>query len=188
MHMRLYNTPESWNLQPLDCDYLIHKDQMTPANQMYSVLTRRIWPLDRLSSWGLLLSLGIVVIGVARAPMALETSASEDATRPAAYFEGLDDGLALANARLKEPLPKGAREEVEAMVEIAWRESRFDPKMQSPTSTSSGLFGFLDSTYRNYGGKTHDPMGQTRMALRYVADRYGSPRKALAQHRRHGWY
>ena len=74
------------------------------------------------------------------------------------------------------------------MVEIAWRESRFDPKMQNPNSSSHGLYGFLDSTYRNYGGKTNDPMEQTRMALRYTYDRYGGPVKALEFWRRNGWY
>ena len=87
----------------------------------------------------------------------------------------------------KEPLPKSAREEVEAMVEIAWRESRFDPKMQNPKSSSHQLFGFLKGTCKNYGG-CGDTMSHTRNALAYCYDRYGSPKRALDFHKRNQYY
>ena len=158
---------------------------MTQGNQTYSVLTKKMVPgfeyLGRAAIF-----IWAFVWSVACVAEFFEGQDSRDETaRNALTYE---DGLALANARLRKPLPKSAREEVEAMAEIAWRESRFNPKMQNPTSTSSGLYGFLDSTYRSYGGKTDDPLEQTRMAWYYVWDRYGTAERALAFHRRNGYY
>ena len=161
---------------------------MTPGSQMHAVLTRhRDDPLEsRLMFWVFCLIWASITMGVGQAWYGVEESLHlrlAEANAPT-----YEDGLALANKRLKKELPKSAREEVEAMVEIAWRESRFDPKAQNPNSTSHGLFGFLGSTCGRYGGCGGDPMSQTRMALRYVADRYGSPKKALAFHRKNGWF
>lgn len=78
--------------------------------------------------------------------------------------------------------------ELEAFVEIAWRESRWVPTGQDPRSTASGLFGFLDGTYANYGPKTDSPILQSILAVRYIQDRYGVPRRALEWWMAHGWY
>jgi hypothetical protein len=73
--------------------------------------------------------------------------------------------------------------EVTAMTRICWRESRYNPQLQNPTSTAFGLYQFLDSTWKYYGiTKTTDPLLQTIAACRYIEDRYGTPRKALAFH------
>lgn len=73
--------------------------------------------------------------------------------------------------------------EVTAMTRICWRESRYNPQLQNPRSTAFGLYQFLDSTWKYYGiQKTTDPLMQTIAAVRYIEDRYGTPRKALAFH------
>ena len=159
--------------------------KMTPRNQMYSVLTRRLFHWRATGYIFGFIAGFFVLYGFTVAEMLATGPHNRATARNALTYE---DGLALANKRLRKPLPKSAREEVEAMAEIAWRESRFNPKMQNPTSTSSGLYGFLDSTYRSYGGKTDDPLEQTRMAWYYVWDRYGTAERALAFHRRNGYY
>jgi hypothetical protein len=79
----------------------------------------------------------------------------------------------------------------DAMVEIAWRESRFDPTAQNPRSTAFGRWQFLDATWEHYGvQKTEDAQLQTIAAVRYVYEawRHGSPEAALAHHDEKGWY
>ena len=76
-------------------------------------------------------------------------------------------------------------EQIEAMVRICWRESRYNPVDQNRYSTAFGLYQFLDSTWPDYGvEKTSDPLLQTVAAVRYIEDRYGTPTEALAFHRR----
>lgn len=76
-------------------------------------------------------------------------------------------------------------EQIEAMVTICWRESRYSPTDQNRTSTAYGLYQFLDSTWQYYGvAKTSDPLLQTVAAVRYIKDRYGTPTEALAFHKR----
>ena len=75
-------------------------------------------------------------------------------------------------------------EQVEAMVRICWRESRYDPIDQNRESTAYGMYQFLDSTWLYTGlDKTSDPLLQTVAAVRYVKARYGNPTEALAFHR-----
>lgn len=78
-------------------------------------------------------------------------------------------------------------EHVEAMVEIAYRESRFDPSCQNPESTAYGMWQFLDSTWSRIP-KTDDPFLQTVAAVRYIEARYGDPVKALDFHYKRGYY
>lgn len=78
--------------------------------------------------------------------------------------------------------------QIDAMVEICWRESRYYALCQNPTSTAHGLFQFLASTYRNYGHKSDGPLHQTMMAANYIEDRYGSPTKALRFWDERGFY
>lgn len=86
---------------------------------------------------------------------------------------------------------KYSDKEVNAMVRIAFKESRYNTMMdlsKSPRKSSAGLFGFLDSTRDNYGGWGPCPWIQTRGAVRYVRDRYGSPTKGLRFHIQNGYY
>ncbi|MCH7946000.1 MAG: hypothetical protein IIC73_08330, partial [Armatimonadetes bacterium] len=53
-------------------------------------------------------------------------------------------------------------EQVEAMVRICWRESRYNPIDQNRESTAYGLYQFLNSTWPDYGvEKTSDPLLHT---------------------------
>ena len=42
----------------------------------------------------------------------------------------------------------GPVEETELAVRVAWRESRFDPAAKNPKSSATGLFQFINSTWR----------------------------------------
>lgn len=80
-------------------------------------------------------------------------------------------------------------EQVEAMLEIAWKESRFNQLDQNPTSTAYGAWQFLDATWQYYGiEKTDDGLLQTIAAVRYIEDRYGSSIEAWQFHELNGWY
>ena len=68
-----------------------------------------------------------------------------------------------------------------ALSRLLMGESGFNPNAQNPTSTAYGLFQFLNSTWAGVGArKTADPGGQTVAGLRYIAQVYGSPIRALA--------
>lgn len=75
-----------------------------------------------------------------------------------------------------------------ALEELVQKESSWNPTAQNPTSTAFGLFQFLDGTWKNYGTKTSDPAAQADAGLAYIRDRYGSPAKALAFHKKNNWY
>ncbi|MCH7904058.1 MAG: transglycosylase SLT domain-containing protein [Armatimonadetes bacterium] len=88
--------------------------------------------------------------------------------RQAIEIEGLDWG----------------EEQIDAMVLICWRESRYDANDQNQTSTAYGLYQFLDSTWQYTSvEKTPDPLLQTVAAVRYIEDRYDTPTEALKFHR-----
>lgn len=60
---------------------------------------------------------------------------------------------------------------------------------RNPRSTAYGLGQFLNSTWKGTGfSKTTDPVTQIRAMYRYCHRRYGSVAKALAFHRRRGFY
>lgn len=73
-----------------------------------------------------------------------------------------------------------------AMLEIAGRESDWNPNAQNPGSTAYGLFQFLNSTWSD--GKTSDPYSQARQAVDYIKGRYGTPQNALKFWDEHKWY
>lgn len=75
-----------------------------------------------------------------------------------------------------------------ALSKLIAKESSWNPNAQNPSSTAYGLFQFLNSTWGSYGAKTSDPAGQARAGLKYIQDRYGDPKKALAFHKKNNWY
>ena len=76
-----------------------------------------------------------------------------------------------------------------AFVRIVRKESSFDPNMENPTSTSSTLNGFLDSTWQSTGiDKTDCIVCQLEAMSIYIENRYGSPSRALRFHDKNGWY
>lgn len=66
------------------------------------------------------------------------------------------------------------------------------PGAKNPNSTASGLFQTLTSTFSSYALPGHtdiwSPVDNTIAAVRYIAERYGSPGGALAHERQYGWY
>ncbi|WP_199926390.1 transglycosylase SLT domain-containing protein [Brevibacillus brevis] len=84
----------------------------------------------------------------------------------------------------------GARPgDIPALLEISRRESSWDPSAANPKSSARGLWQFLSATRKNYGIKENaDPLTQTKAALRYIGDRYGTPQNALKFHDQKGWY
>lgn len=70
--------------------------------------------------------------------------------------------------------------EWDALFDLIRRESGWNPNAQNPTSSAAGLFQFLDSTRQNYGITRDSPLqAQIDAGLRYIADRYQSPSRAL---------
>lgn len=66
--------------------------------------------------------------------------------------------------------------------EIVWKESRWNYKAKNPKSSAYGLFQILKS-------KEHDPIKQIDNGLKYINARYqGCACKALAHHKKKGWY
>ena len=69
--------------------------------------------------------------------------------------------------------------DVDLMVSLCWRESRFNPDGQNPRSTAFGLWQFIDSTWKPTRiAKTRDPLLQTIAAARYIRARYDNPTRA----------
>jgi muramidase (phage lysozyme) len=62
------------------------------------------------------------------------------------------------------------------MLRVANCESGFHPEVHNKTSTASGLFQFLDSTWKSQSAKYEvytlkdDPYGQIEVATRMIAD------------------
>lgn len=78
----------------------------------------------------------------------------------------------------------------------AWiiaHESGGNPRAQNPTSSASGLYQFIDGTWRALGGSTAHAKDasvaeQNAIADRYVSQRYGGWEGAKAFWQSHGWY
>jgi SLT domain-containing protein len=80
---------------------------------------------------------------------------------------------------------------IQPALELVARESSFNPNAKNSKSTAAGLFQFLDSTRKNYGGSSvnwNDPYQQALKGLKYVKDRYGDPVKALQFWDKNKWY
>lgn len=81
-----------------------------------------------------------------------------------------------------------------SLEQLVQHESGWNPNAQNPTSTASGLFQFLDSTWRNYGHDypnfPRDPATQAQAGLSYIKSRYGSPSAAWSFWNRQSphWY
>ena len=98
----------------------------------------------------------------------------------------LTDALYAASRRERTLLDRGALRDAK---HIIWRESTNDVLCRTRKSSSFGLAGFLDSTWRSTRiAKTRCPVCQLRAFLRYVHARFGTVSRAYAFHRRHGYY
>ena len=72
---------------------------------------------------------------------------------------------------------------------LIYKESSWNHTAQNPSSTAFGLFQFLNQTWLGYGcTKSDDVSHQAECGMKYIANRYGSPSKALSFHRINNWY
>jgi hypothetical protein len=75
-----------------------------------------------------------------------------------------------------------------ALIEIAGRESTWNPKASNGTHFGYGQFTAGNmKTYSKYGNY-NNPADQVVMMYHYMKDRYGSPGAALAFWDKHNWY
>lgn len=83
-----------------------------------------------------------------------------------------------------------SRKDVEAFVEIIYRESRFNHLAVNESSGAYGLAQALPPTkYEIVGSDWRtNPYTQLKWAAKYIRERYGTPTLALHHHNREGWY
>lgn len=83
-----------------------------------------------------------------------------------------------------------SRKDVEAFVEIIYRESRFNHLAVNESSGAYGLAQALPATKYEVVGKDWrtNPYTQLKWAAKYILERYGTPVLALHHHDREGWY
>lgn len=83
-----------------------------------------------------------------------------------------------------------SRKDVEAFVEIIYRESRFNHLALNESSGAYGLAQALPPTkYEIVGSDWRtNPYTQLKWAAKYILERYGTPVLALHHHNREGWY
>jgi hypothetical protein len=76
----------------------------------------------------------------------------------------------------------------DAYDKLVMKESGWRNTAQNPKSTAYGIGQFLNSTWKGYGPKTSDPRTQIDYMLKYIANRYGDPTRALQFHLKNNWY
>lgn len=76
------------------------------------------------------------------------------------------------------------KKEIKAFMTIIYRESRWIPNQTNATTGAYGLGQIIGSKRYTKGM----PYKQITAAVKYIANRYGTPTKALQHHRKHGWY
>lgn len=69
-----------------------------------------------------------------------------------------------------------------AMLTIAWLESRGNPNAKNPNSSAGGLFQFIDSTAHQYGlGNKYDPVASSHAAARLASDNMQALERVLGR-------
>jgi len=80
-------------------------------------------------------------------------------------------------------------EDKRALLKIADGESDMDPLCRNHHSTAKGMYQLLDGTFKDIKSSYRRcPSCQTIQALRYIAKRYHTPRKALKFRSSRGYY
>lgn len=85
-------------------------------------------------------------------------------------------------AKTKIMLEYGSMRQWKALDELWYIESRWDYTADNPRSTAYGIPQLLKMDRKTPLAKQID------LGLKYIKHRYGTPTKALAFHKRHGWY
>lgn len=76
-------------------------------------------------------------------------------------------------------------EEMQALIELWNRESNWNPDADNPTSSAAGIAQKMTSIH---GAIEPTAFGQIDWGLNYIAQRYGSPSRALSFHDRNNYY
>lgn len=76
-------------------------------------------------------------------------------------------------------------EQWSALSQLIQRESSWNPNAANPSSSARGLFQKMTSIHGPVEGSA---AGQAAWGLKYIKDRYHSPRTALDFHNRNNWY
>ena len=76
------------------------------------------------------------------------------------------------------------KKQIKAFKHIIYIESRWNPNAYNPTTNAYGLGQLVDSKSYTKGM----PFKQINAMAKYIYNRYGTPNKALAHHKKHGWY
>jgi hypothetical protein len=82
---------------------------------------------------------------------------------------------------------------MKGLIEMAGRESSWNPNAHNGTSTAHGYAQFLDSTERLYKQRYpklnyKNPVDQIILMYHYIKDKYGTVNKALAHWDSNNWY
>lgn len=73
--------------------------------------------------------------------------------------------------------------------DLVKRESNWNSEAKNPASSAYGFGQLLDSTWKSVGcEKTSDPYIQIDCTIKYVKDRYGTPKQAIIFHNKANWY
>lgn len=79
--------------------------------------------------------------------------------------------------------------DINALLELMWRESGLRTTAQNPNSSAYGICQFLDSTWESTGiAKTSDLTQQVKACLIYIDNRYDTATKALAYQKANNYY
>lgn len=74
--------------------------------------------------------------------------------------------------------------QIKALKQIIYIESRWNPNAYNPVTNAYGLGQLINSKPYTQG----NPYKQINAMIKYIYNRYGTPTKALAHHKKHGWY
>lgn len=86
-------------------------------------------------------------------------------------------------------LDRWGSEQWDAFDKLVDRESKWESNAQNPNSTAYGLGQLLNSTWDTVGCKKTDiPEEQINCTIKYIEQRYKTPKQALQFHYSNNWY
>jgi len=117
----------------------------------------------RFVAFAMVLMVAIAIVAIAATPAMAREKKNVTVIRKVAAAKGLSS------------------KDTKALITLAKRESGYNARCK--TGSCLGLFQI--KTKSKYWA---DPEFNTRLAIKYIKNRYGSPSKALAHSYSHGWY
>lgn len=128
----------------------------------------------------------VVPVAQVAAPAPQPTAAKASAPKAVTSTKTVAEGNPVADVIRQVASESGLdAAQANALVKLAYRESRLNPSARSSSGKYLGLFQLdKDMCDENWS----DASWNTRRALRYITARYGSPTSALSHSYSHGWY